>query len=84
MNLNGMQRVATVSEPTTPLSITPEKNEIFARLRDEFIRLRENTMTRLNVVLLLEENSALKHLESDLENVALSESSYEQLKAEME
>jgi len=48
------------------------------------MRLRENTTSQINTILLLEKNANIGQLKTDLEETTLTEGSYELLQTEIE
>jgi len=66
------------------LVITAAKSALFTELRDRFVQVRTNAISRINMILLLENAAGMGKLVTNLDSAGLSESGCAQLKTEIE
>jgi chaperonin cofactor prefoldin len=66
------------------LVITAAKSALFTELRDRFVQGRTNAISRINMILLLENAAGMGKLVTNLDGAGVSESGCAQLKIEIE
>lgn len=66
------------------LVITASKSALFVELRGRFVQVRTNAISRINMILLLEDAAGMGKLVTNLDSAGVSESGCAQLKTEIE